>query len=257
MTQVENARRNLLLKQDRSKHHWTSNQESTTNILSMLRRRLTVRHALPDFREEDGAVEFKNSGANVCLTIRVFPALVDSNKAKIFAKRRRSQEENPVLPGSPLSRYFPLPLSNSSPFWRKTNRSSIARQRVVTKRLCRVHLPRWKFPRHAFHHPYQDWFLMEKMSKEGDRRYSSRPWTPCSRIYTSLGITTWQKPRVAVYKQKLQNIPEFSVLGQFQNCSEEGIDVLPNKIWQDHPSQHSPSSLYWKSGGNEFGRSAA
>ena len=37
----ENARRNLLLKQDRSKHHWMSNQESTTNILSMLRRRFT------------------------------------------------------------------------------------------------------------------------------------------------------------------------------------------------------------------------
>ena len=49
---------------------------------------------------EDGAVEFRNSGTDGFLTIRIFSALVKSNMAYTFAKRRRSQEEISVLPGS-------------------------------------------------------------------------------------------------------------------------------------------------------------
>ena len=52
------------------------------------------------------------------------------------------------------------------------------------------------------------------------------------------------KPRIAVYKQNEKNISEYCVLGQFESCSEEGVDVLSNKIQRNHPSQHSPSSVY-------------
>ena len=43
-------------------------------------------------------------------------------------------------------------LDNSRPLWRKTYQSYIARQRVVTERLRRAHLPRWKLPRYALDH---------------------------------------------------------------------------------------------------------
>ena len=64
------------------------------------------------------------------------------------------------------------------------------------------------------------------------------------------------KPRIAVYKPNFENTSEYSVVGQFESCLEEGIDVPPNKFWREHPSQHSPSSVYWDSGGNEFRRSS-
>ena len=39
-----------------------------------------------------------------------------------------------------------------SQLWRETHDSYIAGQRVVTERLCRAHLPRWKLPRYALDH---------------------------------------------------------------------------------------------------------
>ena len=44
----------------------------------------------------------QNSGTDVCITSRVFSALVNSNMAELFAKRRWSQDEISVLPGSSL-----------------------------------------------------------------------------------------------------------------------------------------------------------
>ena len=51
------------------------------------------------------------------------------------------------------------------------------------------------------------------------------------------------KPRIAVYKQN-GKYTRISVLGQFESCSEEGIDVPSNEIYRDHPTQHSTSSVY-------------
>ena len=85
--------------------------------------RLLRHEPLP--REEDGAVEFK-----ILAPVSHNSSLL--RMAESFAKKR-SQKEIPVLPGSELSRYFPLPSSNSRPFWRKSNLSNIARQRDVTQ----------------------------------------------------------------------------------------------------------------------------
>ena len=59
-----------------------------------------LRHDPSAVREEDGAVEIKNFGTDVCLKIRVLSALVNSNMAELFAKRRWSQEGISVLLGS-------------------------------------------------------------------------------------------------------------------------------------------------------------
>ena len=75
----------------------------------------------------------------------------------------------------------------------------------------------------------QDWFRVEVKFTKGDRRYSSQPWILCPYIYTSRGITTWRTQNCSV-QTKLENTPEHNVLGQFECCSEEGIDVLSNKI---------------------------
>ena len=94
-------------------------------------------------------------GADACLKIRVFSAVVNSNMAELFAKRRWSQEEISVMLGSSLCSDHFIPSINSRPLWRRTNQSNIARQCVVTERLRRVHLPRWKLPRHALYHPFR------------------------------------------------------------------------------------------------------
>ena len=57
--------------------------------------------------------------------------------------------------------------SNSRSLWRKTHQSNIARQRVVTERLRRAHLPRWKLPRYVLVHPNLDWFRVPKDVKKG------------------------------------------------------------------------------------------
>ena len=78
--------------------------------------------------------------------------------------------------------------------WRKTHQSHIARQRVVTERLRRAHVPRWKLQRYAFDHSI--WF------DSGWQRRQERetcgvlygPWTQCSSIIIERGITTWRSP---------------------------------------------------------------
>ena len=49
-----------------------------------------------------------------------------------------------------------------------------------------------------------------------------------------------------------QETSKHSVLGRYQNCSKERIQVLSNAIERRHPLRHTPSSLYPESyhGGN-------
>ena len=189
-----------------------------------------LRHGLSVLREEDGTVDIKIFGTDVCFKIRVFSALVNSNMAELFARRRWSQEEISVLLRSLFCRDYSIPPSNSRPFWRKTNSFSIARQRVITERLRRVHLPPWKFPRHAIHHPIRIDSGWKKRSKKGDRRYSSQPWILCNISTQGKGPRRDEAQNCSVQK-KSESTPDHSILGQFEGCSEEeGIDVLSNEI---------------------------
>ena len=109
----------------------------------------------------------QDTGADVCIEIRVVSTLVSSNMAGSLAKRRRSLKEISVLLGSVFS-YTPQPSSVSRSFRRESSRSNPAGQCDVTKQCRRVHLLRWKFTQPAFHHQIRfdsGW-------------YSLRPWTP-------------------------------------------------------------------------------
>ena len=86
-----------------------------------------LRQDLSDLREEDGAVEFKFLAPMFVSQSESSPHWSIRTWLSYFAKRRRSQEEIPVLPESQLGRYSSLPSSNSRSFWRKTHKSNIAR----------------------------------------------------------------------------------------------------------------------------------
>ena len=207
----------------------------------------SLRHDRSVFREEDGAVEFKILAPMFVSQFESSPHWSIRTWLRYFAKRRRSQEEIPVLPGSQLSRYIPLPSSNSGPFWRKTNWSRITRQRDVTKRLRRVHLPRWKFPRHASHHPVRidAWWTRCQKRRQTVFFTAVDPMSAHLHRQRDYDVT---KPRFAVYKQVYRI--------NFRVAEKKGLTFYQTKVWRDHPSQRSPSSLYWKSGVNEFARSA-
>ena len=137
----------------------------------------------------------QNFGTNVCLTVRAFAPLVIWTMVESFAKRRRFWKESPVLLGSELIRDNPLPSSNSWIFRRKSGWSCIARQRDVTQRFRRVHLPpRWKFPRPALHQPVK----IDCWWKRWQRRAGVKPMYAHLRKQWEYDVT---KPRVAIYKQ--------------------------------------------------------
>ena len=85
--------------------------------------------------------------------------------------------------GSILGWYHLMPSSNSRPLWKKTPWSYIARQRIVTERLRRAHLPRWKLPRSALDH-----------SIRIDSRWQRRQERETCRSSEAT------KPRIAVFK---------------------------------------------------------
>ena len=267
------VRGDLLPKQDRNKHHCqghllqelryqstcvngsTSNQESTTDTLLKFRRKWSECFDMIVLSFEKKTEQLNSKIRHRCLHhIRVFSAMVNSNMAEFFAQRW-SQEEILVLLGSLLCREYSILSSKSRPFWRKSIESSIARQRVVTERLRRVHLPRWKLPRHALDYPVWIDSRWEKMSSKGDRRCSSKQWILRIHIYTNSGITTWRRPELQC-PNSFGKYTRTQCRAKLRVCSEEGIDVLSNEIQRDHPSQHSPSGVYWEGGGNELRKSA-
>ena len=152
----------------------------------------------------------RNSGTDVCITIGVFSALVYSNKAEILVERRRSHEEIPVLLGYQLSRYILLPSSNSIPFWRKSNRSS---QHCKTTWCYRATSPSTsttlEAPTTCTPSSNQDWFG-EKISRKGDRPYSSQQWILCTHLHKQRHYDV-TKPRIAVYKHtwKIHETPMY------------------------------------------------
>ena len=92
--------------------------------------------------------------------------------------------------------------SNSRPFWWKTHWSYIARQGVVTERLRRAQLSRWKLPRLTLHNPVWIDSGWEKMSRK--RRLAVfftavNPMFGDQHREVEYDLT---KPRIAVYKNK-------------------------------------------------------
>ena len=91
-------------------------------------------------------------------------------------KRRRSEEKISVLRESKLFQSILVLSSNSRTFRRWCCWSCIARQSIVTERIFRVYLPRWKRVWIEFHKKEMDKFQEEKASREEDKRYSSLQW---------------------------------------------------------------------------------
>ena len=157
------------------------------------------RHDPSALREEDGAVEFRIF-AHVSFRIYVFSALVNSSTTELLAKgggpkkrfqycvdphfadtilnlrakRRWSQAEISVLPGSLLSRDSSLHSSNSRPL--EQNTSTL---HCKTTCCCRATSPSTsttlEAPATCTPSSNQDRFRVKKMSRKGDTRCSLRP----------------------------------------------------------------------------------
>ena len=143
-------------------------------------------------------------GINISFRIYVFFAMVNSNMAKFLAKRRWNQEEIPTWNSS-------IPSSNSRPFWRKTHWSYIARQPVVTERLRRAHLSRWKLPWLA-HHPVwidSEWENVKK-GRHAVFFTAVNPMFVDQHKEVEYDLT---KPRIAVYKPQLKITPKYRKIG--------------------------------------------
>ena len=79
------------------------------------------------------------------------------------------------------------------------------------------------------------------MSKEGDRLFfiAVKPMFAHLHKQRDYGLT-----QSCNLQTKLENTSEYSVLCESESCSEEGIDVLPNKFERDHLPLHTPSIFY-------------
>ena len=111
-------------------------------------------------------------------------------------------EEIPTVRGSQFTWNSSFLSSNSRPFWWKTHWSYIARQGVVTERLRRAQLSRWKLPWLTLHNPVWIDSGWEKMSRK--RRLAVfftavNPMFVDQHKEVEYDLT---KPRIAVYKNK-------------------------------------------------------
>ena len=99
--------------------------------------------------------------------------MVNSNMSKLFAKRRRTQEEIPVLPGSLLSRYSPLPSSNPGPFWKNLNDPALQDNVMSPSDFAEYiyHVGR----SHDMHSIIQSGLIPGGTDVKRGRRYSSQP----------------------------------------------------------------------------------
>ena len=214
-------------------HGSASNQESTANILLKFRKETPncFNMIVLSFDKKGGAVEFKIQGCH--LTIRVFSALDKTNMAQIVAKRMKSQKEISVWFGYLLSRDSSLPSINSRPFWRKSNESHIARlPSDFAEHIHHVGSSR------DMHSIIKSGLMGGKHVKKGRLTVFFTATNPMFAHLHKQRDYDVKKPRVAVHKQS------WEITSEFESCSEGGVDVPPNKIQRDHPSQHSPSNLH-------------
>ena len=157
---------------------------------------MVLRHDRSVFWEEDGAVEFKILAPMLVSQFESSPRWSIRAWLNHLQRGGGPKKRFQYLLGSSLCRDFSKLSRNSRAFWRRPNQSSIARQRVVTERLRRVHLPRWKLPRHALNHQIRigcGWKRYRELETDGN---SSLQWILCIHIYTSSGITTWRRPEL-------------------------------------------------------------
>ena len=119
-------------------------------------------------------------------------------------------EEIPTVRGSQFTWNSSFLSSNSRPFWWKTHWSYIARQGVVTERLRRAQLSRWKLPWLTLHNPVWIDSGWEKMSRK--RRLAVfftavNPMFVDQHKEVEYDLT---KPRIAVYKKQMESTPTCS-----------------------------------------------
>ena len=57
---------------------------------------------------------------------------------------------------------------------------------------------------------------------------------PMNKNHKDPQVLDLTKPRLALYKQKVEKAPRYGVLGRFSACSTERIEVLSNKIERNH-----------------------
>ena len=105
-----------------------------------------------------------------------------------------------VDPSSPGNSSFLS--SNSRPFWWKTHWSYIARQGVVTERLRRAQLSRWKLPWLTLHNPVwidSGWEKMSRKKRLAVFFTAVNPMFVDQHKEVEYHLT---KPRIAVYRNK-------------------------------------------------------
>ena len=160
-------------------------------------------------------------------------ALVKSNMAELFAKRRCSQEEISVLLGSLLCWDHLISSSKSRPLcWREQINPALQDNALLPSDFGEyIHHVGSSHDMHSI--------IQSGLIPRGKDRQTvfSTAVIPMSILLHKQRGHDGTKPGIEVYKQNWKNTPEHSVLGQFEGCSDEVIDVPSNKIQRDHPSQ--------------------
>ena len=177
-----------------------SNQESTTNILSTLQKNEHIASIWSfSLSRRRWSSWIQNAVPDVCLIIRVFTALVNSHMASLFCKDDKVPRRDSSIAWISTQPILSSTFEQFQPIWTKSNWSSIARQHDVIKRLRRVHLPRWKFPRHAFHHLVR----IDSWWKDAKKRETQVFFTAVNLMFAHLHKSRdydVTEPRVAVHK---------------------------------------------------------
>ena len=75
----------------------------------------------------------------------------------------------------------------------------------------------------------------DKILAGKDRRYSFTAVNPMNKDHKDPQEFDLTKPRLALYKQKVEKAPGYGVFGRYTACPTERIEVLSNKIERNHP----------------------
>ena len=81
----------------------------------------------------------------------------------------------------------------------------------------------------------QDWYREDKILAGKDRRYSLRPWIPCTRNTKIQKTLIWPN-HVLHLTRKVESVSRH---GRHTACWAERIEVPSNKVERNHPLRHS------------------
>ena len=198
-----------------------------------------LRHDPSVPREEDGAVEFTILAPYVCLKLRVFSALVNSNMAELLAKRRRFTRKERFQ--------FCLDLySAETILCLRAIEGHSGGEQIIPALQDNALLPS-DFAEYIYHvGSFYDMHSLIRSGlipggeddKKGRQTVFFTTVNPMSLHVHKQRDYDVTKPRIAVYiKWKIhQNTVYWTNL---DGCLEEGIDVLTNKTKRDRPSHNT------------------